>query len=52
VVVLTRPVLARRFMALSFLQPQNPYVFVSYRREDTNPVVGRITDRNTRAFPK
>jgi hypothetical protein len=44
--------LARRFMALSFLQPQNPYVFVSYRREDTNPVVGRITDRLIDHFGK
>jgi len=39
-------------MALTFLQPQNPYIFISYRRADTNPIVGRITDRLTDHFGK
>src|SRR5438105_11973308 len=39
-------------MALTFFQPQNPYIFISYRRADTNPIVGRITDRLTDHFGK
>lgn len=39
-------------MVLTFLQAKNPYIFVSYRRADTSPIVGRITDRLTDHFGK
>jgi hypothetical protein len=35
---------------LTFLQPQNPRIFISYRRADTDTIVGRITDRLTEHF--